>query len=556
MVQAQAGLTRYLDFSLSATNGDSTSGGTKTWIGNIFPVTTAFDPVIVSFRLRTSQDGVMPSDCEVIICSVVDNKPAEILFSMPFKPSGLPSGSTTQNWYNISLTGGFTMQAGTQYAILLRGMSPENTGNQPYLNVGLSSGNPKPSGWFTITGQYYNTGTVYPSTYLLNMQVYGLPAGATVPTDLSYTFSNVGTDLSQTQGNTITLNLNTINGNMVELTLPFGSSTAFSFAPLVSASWNYSDALNLVRVIEFVDTDGTLGGQQVFPLRTANVTVSVSNSYQFSVVDYTGSAQFVEISLGGQLIERRNIMMSGVADFSLIQGAYYTVSVVGTLGVFSQGFIAGSTLSSNLIVLAGSFGEIDLNPSISDVFFANRTSDNLGVNVFFSSVTSGSLNLTLSKLVGSSAVVVDSVSTANFPLNYVFSNAEPDVVYRVTGVLYDFNGGVVKSWTVDVAPLINKVNPWAALIMPFFGSVDTLPGSAVLPTGFDPAQLPVMVVLACFLAIFSWSNHEKGCLLCWVIALIMVGLGWFVVSVPAFGFALVLSIFIAFGEGKQREREI
>jgi accessory gene regulator protein AgrB len=86
--------------------------------------------------------------------------------------------------------------------------------------------------------------------------------------------------------------------------------------------------------------------------------------------------------------------------------------------------------------------------------------------------------------------------------------------------------------------------------------VASLPSSAVLPTGFDVAQLPAAAVLFLVLAIFSFASHGKGCILCWVVALVMVALGWFVVSLPAFGLALVYSVFILFIEGKQTEREI
>jgi len=558
LVNAQTGLTLHLNFSLTATNGDSISGGVKSFFGNIFPVTSAFDPVVVSFRLYTSQEGVMPSGYELLICSVVANKPAEILYRMPVNFAGLPSNSATQEWYNISLTGGFTFQSGLQYAILL-GLADGVTNPNPHLGVRLSSNTPKPSGWFTVSGQAYNTGSVYPSTYLLNMQVFGLPAGSTIPTDLSYTFKNVGSDISQTSGDTLSLSLNTINGGIVNFVLPFGASTTFSFAPLVSASWNYSDALNLGRSIEFMGNDGVVGsGQTVFNLRSANATFSVSNSYIFNVVDYTGSVQFVEVTLGGDLVGRKSIVMTGVADFPLVQGVYYTISAVGSLGVFSQGFVAGNVLSSNVIVLAGSFGEADWQNGLSDVFFANRTGDNLGVNVFFNSVKSGSFNLTVSKLVGVGAFVVDSVrvDSAFFPLNYVFGDAEANVVYRVHGVLFDVDGGVVRSWIVDVAPVSGRGNVWAGLLAPFMRAVETVPGSAVLPEGFDIAQWPAALIVLGVLAIFSWKNHGVGSMLAWVVAAILFGLGWWTLNLPAFGFALFVAIIILIYEGKRTEREV
>jgi hypothetical protein len=58
------------------------------------------------------------------------------------------------------------------------------------------------------------------------------------------------------------------------------------------------------------------------------------------------------------------------------------------------------------------------------------------------------------------------------------------------------------------------------------------------------------------LAIFSWKNHGVGSILAWVVAAILFGLGWISFNLPAFGFALVVSIFILIVEGKRTEREL
>jgi hypothetical protein len=348
------------------------------------------------------------------------------------------------------------------------------------------------------------------------------------------------------------------NGKVSSAVVAQGQSYNYT-DKLVSVSWNFSSALNLTRTIEFLPYDGSVGGQQVFPIYTASPDF-VMGVYVFNVVDYTGSAQWVEVRVGGTVIERRSITLSGAADFTLFKSAYYTVSVVGSLGVFSQSFVAGNVYSSNIIVLADSFGEASTN-GYNTVFYARRNEEG-AVHVFFNDhLRRGVFEFRISEVRGKDVVVLYSsgvVDHVYFPYSFIWFNAEPGVVYTVDAFHFGDDGGLLRSWVVSVSSVNGggKGNPFVELLAPFGLSIDTLPGSAVLPTGFDVAQLPVAGLLGLVLAIFSFSNHGKGCLLCWVVAAVMVGLGWFVVSLPAFGFALFLSVLIVFTEGKRTEREL
>ena len=554
IVEAQIG-TLYVSFTGGSGSGQYLSGN-NLYRGVSFVPTVSFDPTIFSFQLWSANPSALGM-CKLFLWATDGTILTSQLLEVVWSPVGMPTSgaAVAGNWWNISVSGGVTCEAGKRYAVFL------------WCNQSVPA---NVLAFFTYS-DISQTGTYQPkgvrganippaiTDYNCNLRVLGLPAGTTVPNNLSYTFVNGGFDNSNTGGNTITVSMNAVNGRAVTADIPVGGQITVNFSPLVAVSWNYSDALNLHRTIEFMGSDGVVGsGQTVFYLNSANATNYVNNVYIFNVVDYTGSAQFVEVTLGGELVGRKSIAMSGVADFALVQGLYYTVSVVGSLGSFSQGFVAGATLTSNIIVLAGSFGEADWQNGLSDIFFTNRTSDNLGVNVFFNSVKSGSFNLTISKLVGAGTFVVDSVRVDSefFPLNYVFGNAEANVVYRVHGVLYDVAGCVVRSWVVDIAPTSGRGNVWAALLAPFMRAVETVPESAVLPEGFDIAQWPAALIVLGVLAIFSWKNHGVGSMLAWVVAAILFGLGWWTLNLPAFGFALFVAIIILIYEGKRTEREV
>jgi hypothetical protein len=298
---------------------------------------------------------------------------------------------------------------------------------------------------------------------------------------------------------------------------------------------------------------------QTFQLFSASPDY-VMGIYVFSVVDYTGKAQFIEVSLGGVVVERRSLILSGSADFTLYKGLTYSINVISLeSGVFSQLFTAGNIYSTNIVLLANSFGEAPISVERADYLGVVRSENNSVISLMFDSPDhTGQFNFTILKNVGTSSIEVytGSVLGAYLPFNFVWDSAEPLSDYTVLGFRYNSAGVLTKSWSINVPLRADKSNPWAALLAPFNNAIGTFPNTRVIPAEFDWAQLPATCIIALVLAIFSWKNHALGCILAWVIAAVLVALGWFVVSLPAFGFALFTTILLVFVEGKRTEREL
>ena len=451
------------------------------------------------------------------------------------------------DWINGTRASGVVLEKGKQYWIGIE--LPASVASGSVLGIVSPGGY---AGGQVVRGSALPANTAS-ATQDAPFMVWGYPV-VDLSQDFVYNFIGPKRDAAPQGSDKVTLTLTGVDGSSAQAVVASGQTFSFS-QQLAAVSWNFSSALDLTRTIEFLPSDGTAAGERDFQIFTAN-SEWVNGVYVFSVVDYTGEAQFLEVCLGGQVVERRNLALSGSADFTLYKGLTYTLNVVGRTGVFSQLFTAGNIYSSNIVLLAGSFGEVTLSDGRSEVFSA--VWDSTGkIKIFFDSpIRTGSFNFTILKRDGAGLYPVYSGSVLSGLLPFTFLwDAEISGNYVVEG--FQYSGGVLlRSWRVDVAASTAKVNPWTALLAPFTQYINTVPSSAVLPEGFEMAQVPAAIIIALVLAIFSWKNHGAGCLLCWVFAVVMVALGWFTVAPFAFGFALFVSILIVVVEGKQREREL
>jgi len=373
----------------------------------------------------------------------------------------------------------------------------------------------------------------------------------------NYTFLGPIFDAGTQQSGTAVLTLTSITGDSQQVSVSTGSSYTYTGVRLLACSWNASSTLNITRVIEFLPSDGTANGNQMFQIYMANPD-NIMAVYMFSVLDYTGQASFAEVKLGNNVVERRSLALSGAADFALYKGITYTINVIGQTGVFSQLFTAGNIYNNDIILLAGSFGEVDFS-SNRTIFTATRTPENDVINLkYFTNYTTGTFNFNIYKRDGASLYNVynNTINNSGEQFVFIWSDIEKTVNYVVQGVTYDAAGQTLFSWNIDLPVRTDKTNPWAVLLDPFVHQISTLPNSSLLPEDFNILQLPATVIICLVLAIISWRNSAAGMLLAWVIAAIMVGIGWFVVSFPAFGFALFLTVLIAVSEAKRTEREL
>ncbi len=532
------------------TGGSTYTTQTTFIIGQTFTAPTFFNATTITLSLFRS--STVPTGCALYLYTTNNNLPTTEILHVNFSAAALPVSPTDRILFNISIPSGTILNYNEKYWIGIT--SIEHT-SSIYLGCGYSN-----------TDVYNGGNIVYGSSFPANTPqtaqdmifiIYGYPAEPIV-SGYSYTFQPPIYDVQpQEQINNAHLFLTSITGITYQVTVNSQTSYTFNMTQLRSVSWNYSTALDITRTIEFLPTDGTVNGQTVFPIFVASPHYS-SGGYLFNIVDYTGSAQYLQLGRDHSVLERKSLMISGTVEFSMYQGITYTLTIVGTEGTFAQTFMAGSILSTNVLVLEGSFGNATTYGQ--DTTFKAIRQNSTCLNVYFNDLTDNVafFNFTIYRQIGTEQFEAYSGEATNeyFPLNALWNNAEASASYTVKAWAYDTSNTLLQSWTVNIPTAQQATNPWEALLDPLASQVATLPGSAVLPTGFNVAQLPAAIIVAFVLAVFSFKNHDVGCLLAWVIAAIMVGLGWFTVSLPAFGFALFLSILIAFSEGKKTEREL
>lgn len=317
--------------------------------------------------------------------------------------------------------------------------------------------------------------------------------------------------------------------------------------------WNSSTALNLTRSYSILSSDN--GGDIYVFITKSDAAVQ---TYYFAVTDYTGSAAYLQSSVSNGItdgvVERKDIGVSGTVSFVMTQYRVYTLTVINVNGSsFSQSFSAENVLSMNLPILPGSFplavygsGAVASASRFNATAVSVNYTDSEGLTdwVYFEIYHRDGLNTLTDYAYNSSSV----------PATLLWTGADSGKEYTVY-VEANYNSSLL-AWYFGIPTVNTNSNPWAGVLNPFASSNPTLPISNVLPKGFAVEQIPAALLIAFVLAIFSYANHEVGCLLSWVFAAIMVYLGWFTVSLPAFGFALFLSVLIAFTEGKKTEREL
>lgn len=374
-----------------------------------------------------------------------------------------------------------------------------------------------------------------------------------------YTFEGPYDELTEDDVDPVILQFTDIDGWIFSETLTYPTPVVVNWTQLKSVSWNFSSTLGSIRTIEFLPEDGTGEGTETFYILIANPDVPV-NSYFFSVADFTGSVEYLEITRDGVILERKSLTATGVVEFNMQLGITYTLSVVGDLGTFSQTFTASNVVNTQLPILEGSFGASSSYGN-QEVFKAYRNITDAGEETEYQEIvvyyndptnTTDYVVLFLYKLVGTTEQLLYD-NDLGYPLNFAFEDADASTTYIVNLISYDDEDEVINEWTQTIGPSTGQTNVWEGLLNPLTSQVPTLPDTSVLPEGYKIAELPAAIIVAFVLAIFSFRSPELGCFLSWLIALILVGLGWLSVSLPAFGFALFLSVFIVFSEGKKSE---
>lgn len=345
--------------------------------------------------------------------------------------------------------------------------------------------------------------------------------------------------------------------------------TVYSTTPLVQLAWNASSALNYTRIYNFMDS---VADDEV------NIYICDPNKasfqYTFSIADFYGMVNpylEVDVSPDGTTyyaVERANLDNGGgYITFTLTQNQIYTLKFICDQGSYTQSFTAailGTTgqYPVNLNVLAGNFPSTNAT-SVATVEATRLNSTTVSVTYYDPNATTTWVYISIYHVAGDGTEIVDYTanSTGSSQSFYWYSGIE-GVDYKVDVQAYVSDN--VMSWTVATSSS-SSTNPWIG-VFDFLGvHTDTLPQIlSGWPAGLTSAQIAQLIgsgIIMLFLCLGSFRNAGASMIMAWIMAGIMLYLGWFqggtvAAAIPEFALAGFLSIMIAIQEGKDTAREV
>ena len=314
---------------------------------------------------------------------------------------------------------------------------------------------------------------------------------------------------------------------------------------IIQAVWNAttSPSANLTRIYSYFQD--TRDDNTTLQVRVMDPTQAYYQ-YTFSIADFYGMTNpFLETILYNEgytyVVERQNLNI-GVVSFLMTQYTPYKLSFVCDQGTYTQDFTPGSTYAINLQVLSGFFPSTVTNDSLATATRSNATT--LGITYFDPDSETDWLYVTISHQDGTYLIIDDShnyTSSANSVTRILTVDNETDYYVQVLAYRY---GGVIE-WDF-ACPILHATNPFTGLL-DFLGT---------WPTGFDPAQIFAATIIMCALGLGSFRSAGVSCVLAWIIAGIMLAIGWFTISVPMLALAGVLSVLVVLTEGKETTRDV
>ena len=267
--------------------------------------------------------------------------------------------------------------------------------------------------------------------------------------------------------------------------------------------------------------------------------------YTFNIADLVGMRNpYLQTSISNgsmnQAVERQSIGGIGIASFVMAQYGTYTLTFICDQGTMSQSFIAETTFSVNLQVLAGAFPTSFTNQSAASATRLNSTA--IQINYTDPDAATTWIYVAITHQVGATTIIdYTDNQTANSYTTTATVDNQTDYYVQIQALRYN----QVTQWNFVCPAPLTSTNPFTGLL-DFLGS---------WPPGIDPAQLIGAAIIMVFLCIGSFRSAGVSCVLAWIAMGILMAMGWFSAGVPMFAFAGVFSIIVVIDEGKSTTRD-
>jgi hypothetical protein len=259
------------------------------------------------------------------------------------------------------------------------------------------------------------------------------------------------------------------------------------------------------------------------------------------------------------ILQQANLTSNSAPTFVLAQYGTYELSFICNEGTYTQTFTAQNIFSITLPVFSGFFQS--QNTTTASTIVERINSSMVGITYYDPSNTTQWVYIIVTHRSGSTTVNDYSTNNTGNSQIILWNDADSDKSYNVN--VTALIGTTEYVWML-IAPTTPNTNPFLG-IFDFLGpTVSTMPHyTSGWPFELDSAaiaQLAGSAIIMLFLTIGSFRSAGACCILSWIIAGVLMYMGWWGNStvtystVPMFVFAGFIGFFIHLGEAKQTER--
>jgi hypothetical protein len=332
--------------------------------------------------------------------------------------------------------------------------------------------------------------------------------------------------------------------------------------PAYQILWNASSTLNYTSIIDF---------QPLTTTQNINIYIPSPNTpafiYTFIPTDFVGMTHaYLKCGLSTDgstynLLQQADLNSTSDPAFVLSQYGTYQLSFLCDQGTYTQMFTAQNVFSNTIPVLAGMFPTTNLT---YPTFTVQRVNSSLiGISYVDPSTSTAWLAINVTHRSGSTTINDYYTNNTGSSQTILWNGADLDKSYTVYAVA--MIGTTSRTWSL-IAPVEPNSNPFMG-IFDFLGqSIDTFPHvDTGWPVGMSSLQIAQLIgasIIMLFLCIGSFRSAGACCILSWIIAGIMMFLGWWgdstttYATVPMYVFSGFVGLVVHLGEAKQTEREL
>jgi hypothetical protein len=201
-----------------------------------------------------------------------------------------------------------------------------------------------------------------------------------------------------------------------------------------------------------------------------------------------------------------------------------------------------------LPVLAGSF--ISTNTTQIIAATANRTDNTVIIATYVDpSGNTTWVNIQISHQQGTTSIIDYSANVTGNSQTFTWSLADPYTTYSVT--ITSLSDGELYTFTL-IVPSISADNPWSGIDWSWLGGViPTLPTTYTGWGLIDPTQVIATILILFALGIGSYFSTGPSIFISWVIAGVLLAMGWWQGNIGLFVLAGVVAVLTLIDEYKK-----